>query len=59
MLKSKSRPFNLRLPEAQREFLAVAARREDRSLANFMIRAAMTVAGRLQLQPEPRSEVLR
>ena len=44
MSKCKSRPFNMRLPEDQRDILVAAAQREDRSLANFMIRAALTVA---------------
>jgi uncharacterized protein (DUF1778 family) len=44
MSKCKSRPFNMRMPEDQREILVAAAEREDRSLANFMLRAALTVA---------------
>ena len=44
MSKCKSRPFNMRMPEDQRDILVAAAQREDRSLANFMIRAALTVA---------------
>ena len=52
MLKSQSRPFNMRMPEDQRKILVAAAEREDRSLANFMIRAALTVAAQGQgLQP--------
>jgi uncharacterized protein (DUF1778 family) len=42
MSKCKSRPFNMRMPEYQWEMLVAAAQREDRSLANFMIRAALT-----------------
>jgi uncharacterized protein (DUF1778 family) len=42
--KSKSKPFNIRLPEEAREVIVAAAQREDRSLANFMIHAAIAAA---------------
>jgi uncharacterized protein (DUF1778 family) len=44
MSKCKSRPFNMRMPEDLREILVAAAQREDRSLASFMLRAALTAA---------------
>ena len=62
MLKSQSRPFNMRMPEDQRKILVAAAQREDRSLANFMIRAALTVAAQgrtLSKSSEPTGEFSR
>ena len=60
MLKSQSRHFNMRLPEDQGKILVAAAEREDRSLANFMIRAALTVAGRGRVSPlKPHGEFAR
>ena len=51
MSKWKSRPFNMRMPEDLREILVAAAEREDRSLANFMIRAALTAAEQGPVSP--------